>query len=113
MLPAADRQRYQPAGGHEQDLVQLDCGSCHEFSSALQPGDTLCFITDGVTEAMNPQHEIYGSDRLLRTIKLSRIDSAQALIDALRADVAKHVSGAEPSDDMTLLVIQWTPPNRT
>lgn len=40
MLPAADRQRYQPAGGRDEDLVQLECGSCHEFTSALRTGDT-------------------------------------------------------------------------
>jgi len=40
MLPAADRARYQPAGGHEQDLVQLECSSCHEFAGTLGTGDS-------------------------------------------------------------------------
>ena len=40
MLPAADRRRYQPAGSREQDLVQLDCSSCHEFGASLATGDT-------------------------------------------------------------------------
>ena len=76
----------------------------------LQPGDTLCLITDGVTEAMSPAAAIYGSARLLEVVTQSTATSAQGLIDELRADVADHVAGAEPSDDMTLLVIQWTPP---
>jgi hypothetical protein len=40
MLPTGDRGRYQPAGSREQDLVQLDCGSCHEFGASLAAGDT-------------------------------------------------------------------------
>ncbi|MBK6906155.1 MAG: SpoIIE family protein phosphatase [Rhodocyclaceae bacterium] len=76
----------------------------------LQPGDTLCLITDGVTEAMSPGGAIYGSERMFGVIAQSATPGAQGLIDELRADVAVHVAGAEPSDDMTLLVIQWTPP---
>lgn len=39
MLPAADRQRYAPPGGHDNDPIQLSCNSCHEFATSLAPGD--------------------------------------------------------------------------
>jgi hypothetical protein len=39
MLPAQDRPRYKPAAAHEEDLVQLSCGSCHEFASTPSAGD--------------------------------------------------------------------------
>ena len=40
MLAAADRDRYQPAAAGGHDLVQLSCGSCHEFGSSL-PADAV------------------------------------------------------------------------
>lgn len=75
----------------------------------LQPGDTLVMYTDGITEAMNVANEIYGNERLEAALKASSADDIHALLDHIRQDVGKHVDGAEPSDDMTLLVIRWTP----
>lgn len=37
MLPADDRGRYLTPGAEDHDLVQLSCGSCHEFGSSLPP----------------------------------------------------------------------------
>lgn len=75
----------------------------------LQPGDTLLMYTDGITEAMNPASEIYGGERLEAAIRASSTRDTQAILDAVRQDVNRHVAGAEPSDDMTLLIIRWTP----
>ena len=35
-----------------------------QVSFHLEPGDCLTMFTDGISEAMNPQREIYGFDRL-------------------------------------------------
>ncbi len=39
MLADADRVRYAPPGVGAEDLVQLSCGSCHEFANAGSPGN--------------------------------------------------------------------------
>ncbi|MCE9629381.1 MAG: hypothetical protein K8S94_01495 [Planctomycetia bacterium] len=39
LLAEKDRGRYLPAGGHDDDLVQLSCNSCHEFASTAAPED--------------------------------------------------------------------------
>jgi hypothetical protein len=39
MLAEADRGRFLPNGAAEGDLVQLSCGSCHEFATSLPPDD--------------------------------------------------------------------------
>lgn len=75
----------------------------------LEPGDALVMYTDGITEAMSPSQEIYGGARLEQVLAKHGTLSSQALIEQIRADVARHVAEAEPSDDMTLLVIRWTP----
>jgi sigma-B regulation protein RsbU (phosphoserine phosphatase) len=69
-------------------------------------GDTLVLYTDGVTETMNRNAEIWGDERLRATIAASS-DSAQALASTIVNEVAnwRSVSGA-PDDDVTLIVIR-------
>lgn len=77
--------------------------------SQLATGDALVMYTDGITEAMNTNHEIYGGERLEKALHGAGSLSAQALIERIRVDVGQHVGTAEASDDMTLLVLRWTP----
>ncbi len=39
MLATTDRDRMMPEAATAGDLVQLDCGSCHEFAPSIAPGD--------------------------------------------------------------------------
>jgi serine phosphatase RsbU (regulator of sigma subunit)/CHASE2 domain-containing sensor protein len=74
----------------------------------LQGGDTLLLLTDGITEAMNANNELYGMERVSRV--LNRVPKEQhptALAAALREDVRLFVGETEPSDDLTLLVLRW------
>lgn len=76
----------------------------------LFPGDTLCVITDGVTEAMNESGELYGGTRL--QVALASVPTGQTLsvaIDRVRGDISGFVGKAEPSDDLTLLMLRWHP----
>jgi adenylate cyclase len=82
-------------------------------TARLGAGDTLCLITDGVTEAMSPAGEIYGLKQLEAVLRTVANLPAQAVIERVRADVARHVGDARASDDITLLVIRWTPPAPT
>jgi serine phosphatase RsbU (regulator of sigma subunit) len=72
----------------------------------LAPGDTLCLITDGVTEAMNAAGELYGSERLAAALAKAGTEPGQ-MIAALHADVKNFVGAAEPSDDLTLLAVRF------
>lgn len=98
-----------PPDGGGPPLCVLDEFPYQAQTARLRPGDTLCMITDGITEAMNAAGEIYGAKRLEAVLAGVGALSAQTLIDRVRADVARHVANAEASDDMTLLVIRWTP----
>ena len=82
---------------------------------ALQRGALLCLVSDGVTEARNAAGELYGSARLTDTLaRLQRAGvGAQALLDALQADVSAFVGGAEPADDLTVLALRWIGPAAT
>ena len=73
----------------------------------LAKGDIIYLYTDGVTEALNKENELYGEKRLQDC--LNRADkniSVNDLLKFVRADVKKHVNGADQSDDMTMLALR-------
>ena len=71
----------------------------------LSPGDFVCVVSDGVTEANDPERAMYGTARVEAV--LASAGSAHAAVDALRADVHAFARGAGAYDDMTLLAVQW------
>jgi len=74
----------------------------------IAAGEWICVVTDGVTEAMNASGELYGVARLQRVLQSLPQDlSPSDLLGAVRADVARFVGAAEPSDDLTLLCVRW------
>jgi sigma-B regulation protein RsbU (phosphoserine phosphatase) len=74
----------------------------------LQDGDTIVLYTDGVTEAENANHEMFGLGRtLLELSKVPRPKSMEALVGALEKAVTDFVGEAEPSDDVTLLALKY------
>jgi sigma-B regulation protein RsbU (phosphoserine phosphatase) len=71
-----------------------------QASYGLQPGDVVCLVTDGVTEAMNSRKEQYGEERLRATVAAAP-PSAQGVLAAILADVEEHVGDTKQSDDLT------------
>jgi len=71
----------------------------------LAPGDFVCIVSDGVTEANDPARAMYGVVRIEAV--LASAGSAQAAVEALRADVRAFANGAGAYDDMTLLAVRW------
>ncbi len=73
---------------------------------ALQPGDVMILFTDGVTEAANCQHELYGLERLCAVVQQHVGASSQAICQAAVQDLRQHIGCQEILDDITLVVIQ-------
>ena len=72
----------------------------------LREGSVVVFYTDGCVEAMNTAHELYGFERFLASVQAHRELVAPALLDALFADIARFAAGAEPHDDITIIVVR-------
>ena len=76
--------------------------------ATLKPGSSLLLYTDGVTEAENPAHELFGIGRLLETVgKADDSHTSADIIDNVVKDVQSFVDGAEQSDDLTMLAIRY------
>ncbi|TXT25330.1 MAG: stage II sporulation E family protein [Gallionellaceae bacterium] len=75
----------------------------------LQAGDRLVLITDGITEATNPAGELFGAMRLKDCLEQggNASLSPKQLCVSLLDQVREFESEAGPTDDKTLLVLQW------
>lgn len=73
----------------------------------LRPGDTLFVYTDGVTEAMNPKRELFSEQRLMDLASSAEGMNASGLIGQVDAAIKEFAEGAEQSDDITMLAMQY------
>jgi serine phosphatase RsbU (regulator of sigma subunit) len=76
------------------------------ISVALQPGDGVVLYTDGITEAADMHHRLYGLDRLCTVLSQHWAGSAQDIQAAVLADVRCHIGDQKVYDDMTLVVVK-------
>ena len=79
------------------------------FELTLQPGDELLVYSDGVNEAFSVDGVEYGNDQLEAFVNAHSDLGPQELVEALRADVARWAEGAEQSDDITILALEYHP----
>ena len=84
------------------------------FELDCQIGDQFLLYTDGVTEAMNVDGELYGEERLEQVARDHFMKHPRALVGAVRRAVSRHARGAEQSDDITILAMEvGVPPEVT
>jgi sigma-B regulation protein RsbU (phosphoserine phosphatase) len=72
----------------------------------LESGDCLLLYTDGVTEAMNPQQDEYGRERMASAFKSSAPGGAEHIVDELSKDLKTFVNGYHQMDDITIIAIE-------
>ena len=79
-----------------------------DFVYQMEKGDTLFVFTDGITEAVNTEDELYGEDRLLEAVSGAPPGAApELLIKHVTAVVDTFAKGAKQSDDMTMLALEY------
>ena len=75
-----------------------------EYNISLNSGDALFFYTDGITEAINENKELFGEKRLKFFLdRLHEINSAKIMLASVEDNIKKFVGNAPQSDDMTML----------
>jgi phosphoserine phosphatase RsbU/P len=108
--------------GHNPPLVMrasgqaewLEAGGCvlgiipvmkyDESRSCLGAGDVLVVFSDGVTDALNPQGEDFGEERLAEAVRKHRAESSAAILEGVNQAIAEWAAGTPLPDDLTLLV---------
>lgn len=77
-----------------------------EISFDLDCNETLVFYTDGITEAMNPQMESFGEEKLLKTIQAKKNKDVLQIREHLLGSLNQFLSGAPPNDDITMVLVK-------
>lgn len=73
----------------------------------IEQNTKIFLYTDGVTEAENIDKKLFSDEQLLKILKTNTNLNVKQMINAVVNSVADHVKDAEPSDDLTALVINY------
>ena len=121
LTPETGLLRYTNAG-HNPPLVVRAGGTVEELASTgvplgllpaaqygageviLSPGDTLILYTDGLAEAMDPESEEYGLDRMAEVCLRHCGEPCERLAALLEEDLERFVRGVPYADDRTIVM---------
>ena len=76
-------------------------------SSMLNPGDTIVLYSDGVTEAMDPNEELFGTMRLRDLLVGQHGASLESLQKNILEAIRTFSRGANQADDITLVLARY------
>ncbi len=88
--------------GIEQHFEQL----LEELTIPLSRGDVVVLFTDGVTEAMNLESDLFGEERLRALVEEHADLSSEGLRERILREVEAFVGEADPHDDMTMILLK-------
>ena len=77
-----------------------------EQETDMAPGSMIFLYTDGLTEAENDRHELFGMQRITDIVSAYK-GSPQELIETMTDAVHQFVGDTEQSDDLTMLAMQY------
>ena len=95
-------------------IPNLPVGVFDDFTYSLaetqiEPNSTIFLYTDGLTEAKNNQRKQFGLERLKEVLRNSNTKLSKDLLEKVTIAVHGFVKDAEQSDDLTMMVIRYTP----
>ena len=83
------------------------------FERQLSVGDMLYLYTDGVTEAMNAEGELFGEDRLEKTLNNYSDFNPRSTCVGIRRAITDFTLDCDQSDDITMLGLKYGVPPET
>ena len=91
-------------------LAAMDNIKYREQTLQLEHGDILFMYTDGVTEATDADNQLYGNDRLIRTLSSSfsaEMEGCREVCETVKEDLDRFVGDAPQFDDITMLCLYY------
>ena len=78
-----------------------------ETKVQIDPGDTIFAYTDGITEAHNPEGELFSDSRLNNLIMAKDYKDAEDMVKSIIKETKAFEGGQEQFDDITALCLQY------
>ena len=88
--------------GIEEKFAEL----LEEETLPIGEGDLFALFTDGITEAMNEESDLFGEERLSRLLEEHAHLASDEIQERILVDVEAFVGGAEQHDDMTIVLLR-------
>lgn len=123
----ADRRLCYARAGHEPPLVRVPAagpGVIHRLDAVggvplgmlpdvvyeeatieMSPGRTLLLYTDGITDARDPDGNMFGIERIERALAACNGGPA-SIVKSITDPLALHAAGVRPGDDQTIIAIR-------
>src|SRR5262249_57103596 len=100
-----------PRSGPPQNVALglLNEASYSSSRMSAKGGETLVLYTDGVTEAMDAQGQLFSEQRLEHRLQRLAHQRPVDLLTTLVEDVQAFSRGTVQTDDITLLALQYLP----
>lgn len=73
----------------------------------LEPGDIIYLYTDGVTEAVNVNEELYGEERLLAILNANADANTKTICEEVKVNVDAFAGEAPQFDDITMVCLKY------
>jgi phosphoserine phosphatase RsbU/P len=81
-------------------------GLLEEMCIPIATGDVFVLFTDGVTEAMNLDQDLFGEDRLRDIVEEHADLPSEQLRERIMREVESFVGDADAHDDMTMILLK-------
>jgi len=91
---------------HSYVLGVFDSASYQTRTLHLYKGDILVVYSDGLTDAQNPQEEMFGEERLLKIIQQEAPSGSHALEQKFLKAIEEFTQGMPQTDDITFVVVE-------
>ncbi len=86
--------------------ILADIAEYEQETTQLYSGDVVLLYTDGVTETVNPDGDLYGEERLEVVATRVKSESVDQICQAIYDDVIEFQGEAEQFDDLTMMVLK-------
>ena len=81
--------------------------SYNQGEITLRPGDELFLYTDGITEAMNYEDELFGDIRLLEMVQNCHDLPLKGITESIMHEIDAFSKEVEQADDITMLALRY------
>ncbi len=88
-------------------LAGMENINYHQNEINLEPGDRVYLYTDGVTEAVNHDNELFGDSRLLKVMNNKKDSNLTELLSYVKEEIDIFAGNKEQFDDITMLAIEY------